>query len=88
MINYLQSLLNLPDSPELEMLKNDYLAVLWHIDDVISRAGDTYPDQVVSKEEAQEILRTMDQRHDASQGITWDVMDVWIEDLMSSREDQ
>jgi hypothetical protein len=58
------------------------ITITWGIDDVYQQAGDTR----LTEPEAQEVLHLMDNKHDANIGINWDVIDVWIDFVVSKRE--
>jgi hypothetical protein len=73
----------------------DWLALWWHIDDVKGRAAHCSDEELLldeyehfyrsmSSEDAQDILKELGHRHDANQGVTWDVIDhhvgVWLEE--------
>ena len=60
------------------------LDVTWVIDDVIWRAKDR--GVKLSRAEASEVMGKLYKRHDASIGINWEVIDVWIDDVISERK--
>ena len=66
-------------------LSPDWISLHWHISDV---QGCTKVH--MSDEDARDILEEMDGRHDASQGITWDTInhyvDIWREDQEEEEE--
>ena len=69
----------------------DKIAVVWDVHDVKSTtiAGDPdrgVEDSWMTDEEAREILQEMDHRHDASIGINWDVIEVYVDDLKHEKE--
>lgn len=68
----------------------DKIAVVWCVHDVKSMtiAGSDLDaeDSWMTDEEARDILREMDNRHDASIGINWDVIEVYVDDLKYEKE--
>lgn len=62
---------------------DEHIAVaIWCEDDVIERAQER--NMTVTREEAREILSTIDSKQDCSIGINWDVLDVYIDELERS----
>ena len=57
-------------------------SIIWSVEDVILRAKDEGVE--ISVKEAQDILKSMDEGHDAEIGINWDVISCWIH--MKDRE--
>jgi len=64
----------------------DKIAVIWCDDDVSGRAEER--DMVISQKTAHEILEGILNRHDASIGVNWDVIDVWLEDEDAQKESE
>jgi hypothetical protein len=65
------------------MQPENEIALVWHITDVqdqAERRGGTLTD-----DEAREILETAAKKHDASEGITWDILDCHIHDFVADR---
>ena len=61
--------------------------IVWSREDVIGYAKNERGHPMkVSNEEADEILDSMESHHDASQGITWLTIDVYLDDLQYERE--
>ena len=64
-------------------LKGDAIAVTWHIDDIQCR-NDENDDCVgykqLTDDEARGILLKMERYHDATIGINWDVIDVYLDE--------
>jgi len=62
---------------------DDHVAVvIWTQEDVVERANER--NMTISPAEAQEILDLMDRKHDCSIGITWDTIDVYLDELKYS----
>lgn len=64
---------------------NEVVAVaIWCVEDVLERAKER--GIKVSKEQAEEILDEIDRKQDASLGISWDIIDAYLDDF-KKRED-
>jgi len=61
----------------------DWMAEWWHSDDVIEQA-ETNGEQLTT-DEAREVLRLMDKRHDCNVGHNWDTMDSWVDFVVGQR---
>lgn len=67
----------------IEHLKRHYkpddviAAIVWQVDDILSRAKERKIE--VTKEQAEEILRRLENHHDATLGITWETIDYRID---------
>lgn len=60
---------------------DEHIAVaIWCEDDVIGLARER--GKVVTREQAQQILDTIDNKQDCSIGISWDVLDAHIDELV------
>ena len=57
------------------MIIGDTLYVEWCIDDVLQQ------DSTLTREQAIEVLELLDNKHDATIGINWDVIDCAIEEV-------
>lgn len=55
----------------------DEIAIVWHIEDVITRAKDTDV-PVPTEDEAREILRLIDADHDCNSGVNWGTIDYYL----------
>ncbi len=53
----------------------DEIAIVWHIDDV----KEVRPD--LTDEQCRAVLRQADERHDATIGINWEVLEIHADDL-------
>jgi len=51
------------------------IAIIWSIEDVQSIRPDLSDDQ------SMEVLRTAEDKHDASLGISWDTLEIWADYL-------
>lgn len=60
----------------------DYINTKWHIDDIKVR-NDT-----LTSDEAREIARIMERRHDAEVGINWDAIDAHIDMYLADKDDK
>lgn len=61
----------------------DTIASLWSVDDVyaLSLNDDGEPDGSISVEEAREVLKRAENRHDAEVGINWDGLRYHLEEV-------
>ena len=68
----------------------DWMASWWHISDIHDCADgwDGDPDEhELTDEEARNVLRLLDKYHDCENGICWDVIYNWIEEVKSHRKE-
>lgn len=64
---------------------DDEVAVaIWVVDDVLNQANES--GQVITENEATEILKIVDRMHDASIGINWDNIDCHIDMFVTDRK--
>jgi hypothetical protein len=63
------------------MIQNeeDTIEIRWHIDDVKSIADD------LTDDECREVLHLAKKNHDATIGINWEVLEVWVDEVRSKR---
>ena len=54
---------------------NDSITIKWHIDDVKSL------NESLTNEQCREVLQRAKSNHDATIGISWDVLQVYINEL-------
>ena len=66
---------------ESQLLKQGYIVVLWHINDV----KELRPD--LSDEQCRKVLQQCEHDHDANIGINWDVISFHAENLFPEREE-
>jgi hypothetical protein len=59
-----------------------YIAELWHIDDVREMRPD------LSDKQCMEVLLQCERKHDATIGITWDVLRIWADDMFPEQASQ
>ena len=57
----------------------DKIANVWSFEDVISRAEEN--GQEITKEQAIEVLQTILHKFDATVGINWTTIDIYLEDI-------
>lgn len=62
----------------------NWVSEWWHIDDVACQAESM--GETLTEEECQEVLRRMMRKHDCNIGINWEVIEWWIEQIVSERE--
>ena len=61
----------------------DWISLHWHISDVQSCTK-----VHMSDEDARDILEELDGRHDASQGISWDTINYYVERWHEDQEEE
>ena len=78
------------DQEQVEVVLSRYwadkVAVVWTTEDVHSVQNDFDEDEQtssLSEEQAQSVLQKAFEKHDASEGITWESLRFWSEDLCS-----
>lgn len=77
-------ILQAPES-DLDSLIEDYysdtdrIAILWGKDDVVHRAKEIEVE--ITDDDALDVLQRLENDHDCNIGITWDVIDCYINDL-------
>ena len=66
----------------------DEITITWHIEDVKSFEEDhEVPQEVrLTDDECRQVLALAKRHHDASLGINWDVLAVWIDEVHSQRQ--
>ena len=65
----------------------DWLASWWHISDIKEQyLGDGEYSQLTD-EEAREVLRLADKKHDCEYGLNWEVFDAWAEHVKGLRKE-
>lgn len=57
------------------------ITITWYIDDIIDRdkARSDEGEDIITDEEAREVLANLEGNHDANVGINWEVIDYWID---------
>ena len=63
----------------------DWIAEWWHIDDVAGQAESQ--GETLTEEECRDVLAMVMRKHDCNIGINWDVIDYWIDQIVSEREE-
>ena len=58
---------------------------LWVTDDIISLAKDK--GRKITKDKANEVIDAMDDNKDAEQGLTWDTMSYWFDEIIENDEE-
>jgi hypothetical protein len=59
----------------------DWVSSWWHISDIHCQANNSGDDEadVITDEQAREVMRLMTMNHDSNVGINWETIDVWID---------
>jgi hypothetical protein len=75
-----------PPEPELDDDGDEvnYIEVRWSTVDAKMRARDMF-DVDLTIDEASEVISRAENHHDANTGISWEVLDVYIDDVISER---
>ena len=60
--------------------------ILWTRPDVFEKAGEDYPDVVITDEIADEVLCRMDRKSDCENGMTWDSLEYHLEAVLHERK--
>lgn len=63
----------------------DVRTISWSVQDVIDNARDTLKVKL-SVKKAREILREVIRKHDPQQGINWDVMTFWTQEVLNGKQ--
>jgi hypothetical protein len=61
----------------------DWVSEWWHIDDVAMQAESQ--GETLTEEECREVLAMVMRKHDCNIGINWEVIDYWIDQIVSDR---
>jgi len=71
----------------LRLTSPDWVASWWHIDDVLgqSKAWNDDEDSTITEDDAREVLRRVGKYHDCTEGINWDVIDCYINQIVNER---
>ena len=65
---------------------NGELIITWCIKDIICLAQDREYPTTPTREQATEVLEMADKYHDANIGINWDVLSVYLDQIIDSEE--
>ena len=60
--------------------------ILWTRPDVFEKAGEDYPNVVITNEIADEVLCRMDRKSDCENGMTWDSLEYHLESVLHERK--
>lgn len=66
-----------------DIAKGNVIADIWCIEDVEGRAEEQEIE--LTEDECRDVLSYMQQKSDANFGMNWDVMDCWIDRVVSER---
>lgn len=59
--------------------------ITWSTEDVLHEAKELGVE--LTEDEANEILLHMEEKHDANIGISWDIIDIYIQDVLDNRKE-
>jgi hypothetical protein len=62
----------------INLKPEDQISIVWGVNDIIDRARQIHDWCDMSEEQGRYILHEMKKRHDACNGLSWDVIDVYI----------
>jgi uncharacterized protein CbrC (UPF0167 family) len=65
-----------------ELLGRGFALSIWSVEDVFSRCEDR--DLMITEKEASNILSIMQSKHDANIGFNWDVLDIFIDEVLDA----
>ena len=69
---------------QLDHKPDEVIAVqIWSVADVLIQAKNRDPKIKLTKADAEQILEDVDEHQDASLGISWDTIDVYINEFLS-----
>lgn len=63
------------------------LIITWDIADVINLATDRGREKIPTRAQAMEVLEMADKYHDCCMGISWDVLDVYLDEVMGDENE-
>mgnify|MGYP006899692038 CR=1 FL=1 len=69
----------------MNWIDKDTISLQWSILDVKQQLKDRNKKEKLSKEECREVLDRCLRRHDATMGLSWDIMDIHIDDFLEER---
>lgn len=86
----LQSLISYIEPGDVQLLEAagvpesfpEEIQISWHIEDVKGMEG--YED--LTDEEARKVLYLADRNHDANEGINWEVLQIWADQVKEERK--
>ena len=58
---------------------SDQIAIVWALQDVLDQARQLKVN--ITKAQAREVLHRLQEKHDANQGINWDILDYYIREV-------
>ena len=77
---------SLPDHVLIQELRaRNYALAVWSVEDVLIRAEDR--DLTVTQEQAECVIGMLDSKQDCNYGITWDTLDIYIDEIFEEWED-
>lgn len=59
--------------------------ITWSTEDVLHEAKELGVE--LTEDEANDILLHMEEKHDANIGISWDIIDIYIQDVLDNRKE-
>lgn len=72
--------LTIEEQEELRLWFRDHAIIAWGLEDVFAQKEG----KDLTDEEAREVLFSIENKHDATVGINWDVIDYWIAEVRAN----
>ena len=71
----------------------EQIEIIWTVDDVLNMLAGIdkndndvlYRDLGMTRQEAARVLREVERHHDANDGVTWDTLRYWVEELFGDK---
>ena len=72
----------------MKQIDKDTISLEWTTDDVKMQLKNRKQENKLTDDECRDILYRLLHKHDATIGVSWDVIDAHIEHYLSSKEEQ
>ena len=72
----------------MKVIDKDTISLEWTTDDVKMQLKNRKQENKLTDDECRDILYRLLHKHDATIGVSWDVIDAHIEHYLSSKEEQ
>ena len=70
----------------MRQIDDDTISLEWTTDDVKLQLKNRGQENSLTNDECRDVLHRLLHKHDATIGVSWDVMDVYINDELSRKE--
>ena len=71
---------------KLKLIDKDTISIQWSTLDVKQQLKDRNKKEKLNIKECREVLSRCLRRHDATMGLSWDIMDIHIDDVIEERD--